>query len=45
MTSDKSKLTNIKDTNGGEVTLGDNKKGKVIEIGSVGNEHITISDV
>lgn len=45
MTSDKSKLTNIRETNCGEVTLRDNKKGKVIGIGSVGNENITILDV
>lgn len=45
VTEDKSKLYNLKESIFGEVTFWDSSKGKVIGIGSVGNEHVTILDV
>lgn len=45
MTGDRSKLTDLKETDYHEVTFGDSSKSKVIGIGNVGNKHITIFDV
>ncbi|KAJ0077105.1 hypothetical protein Patl1_35904 [Pistacia atlantica] len=45
MTEDKSLFTLLKSKNGGNVTFGDNSKGKIIGIGSIGNKSLPIHDV
>ena len=45
MTGDRSYFTKLKEYNGGNVTFGDKKKGKVIGIGTVGNASLSISKV
>lgn len=45
MTGDKAMFVNLTSHNGGDVTFGDNNKGKVVGIGNVVNKSLSISDV
>ena len=42
MTGDRSKLISFSKKNGGMVTFGDNKKGKIIGKGNIGNDSSTL---
>ena len=45
MTGDKGHFTSIRAKHGGEVTFGDNSKGIIEGIGTIGNNLFTIDDV
>ena len=45
MTGNKDLFTSLKEKDGGNVNFGDNSKGKVVGIGSIGNSSICINDV
>ena len=46
MTGDKSNFISLESYNGGTVTFGSNfRKSKIVGIGKVGNENLTIKDV